>query len=200
MLGINATADTTNRLSVSSPVTLLNHDGSDYQLKMNKASETDTVSLLYQTGFSGCAELGLAGSDDLSIKVSADGSTWTEAMRTDLDTGLVSMPKGLDSEQFVILTGQVAQVTPPSSGGFAMLSSVSENFPQTQASAILCYDVEASPTLKLVWGGTAIESLENTLPKGTSGTVNKVSIAVQNNGDYTSKAVIRQICNTASLG
>ena len=45
-------------------------------------------------------------------------------MRTDLDTGLVSMPKGLDSEQFVVLTGQVAQVTPPSSGGFAMLSSV----------------------------------------------------------------------------
>jgi len=121
-------------------------------------------------------------------------------MRTDLDTGLVSMPKGLDSEQFVVLTGQVAQVTPPSSGGFAMLSSVSENFPQTQASAILCYDVGASPTLQLagaaprlkVWGIRCRRACLELLTRSVS----RFKITVS----YTSKAVIRQICNTASLG
>jgi Protein of unknown function (DUF2793) len=32
LVGVNATADTTNRLSVSSPATLLNHEGTDHQL------------------------------------------------------------------------------------------------------------------------------------------------------------------------
>ena len=39
------------------------------------------VSLLLQSGFSGRAEIGLVGDDDLLIKVSADGSAWTEALR-----------------------------------------------------------------------------------------------------------------------
>jgi hypothetical protein len=37
-LGINATADPTNRLSVSAPATLLNHEGAGHQLKINKAT------------------------------------------------------------------------------------------------------------------------------------------------------------------
>lgn len=60
-LGVNATADTTNRLSVPSPATLLNHEGAGHQLKINKAGITHTASLLYQTGFSRRAEMGLAG-------------------------------------------------------------------------------------------------------------------------------------------
>ena len=48
-LAINgATADTTNRLSLNAPATLLNHDGDGHQLKINKASAGDTASLLYQ--------------------------------------------------------------------------------------------------------------------------------------------------------
>ena len=37
-LGINATADPTNRLSVSAPATLLNHEGAGHQLKINNAA------------------------------------------------------------------------------------------------------------------------------------------------------------------
>ncbi|WP_324615024.1 DUF2793 domain-containing protein [Hyphomicrobium album] len=91
-LGINATADTTNRLAVSSDATLLNHDGDGHQLKINKAEVGDTASLLYQTGFSGRAELGLAGDDDLHFKVSADGATWKEAIVIDRGSGEVSFP------------------------------------------------------------------------------------------------------------
>ncbi|MEP1766937.1 MAG: hypothetical protein ABJJ53_09925 [Sulfitobacter sp.] len=76
-----------NRLSVSAAATLLNHEGAGHQLKLNKAVAADTVSLLYQTAFSGRAEMGLAGDDAFAIKVSADGATWHEALRADPATG-----------------------------------------------------------------------------------------------------------------
>ena len=91
-LGINATADTTNRLSLAADATLLNHDGDGHQLKINKASASNTASLLYQDAFSGRAELGLAGDDDFHFKVSADGATWKEAILINRSTGAVTLP------------------------------------------------------------------------------------------------------------
>ena len=79
-VGVNATADTTNRLAVSAPATLLNHEGAGHQLKLNKAAAMQTASILFQTGFSGRAELGTAGTDTFSFKVSADGSAWASAL------------------------------------------------------------------------------------------------------------------------
>lgn len=86
-LGIGTTADATNRLAVSSPAVLLNHAGAGMQAKLNKNAAGDTVSLLYQTNWSGRAEMGLAGDDDFRIKVSADGSTWRDAVQVDRNTG-----------------------------------------------------------------------------------------------------------------
>ncbi|MEZ5923919.1 MAG: DUF2793 domain-containing protein [Hyphomicrobiaceae bacterium] len=91
-VGVNATADATNRLSVSSPATLLSHEGAGHQLKINKSSASETASLLYQTDFSGRAEMGTAGDDDFHVKVSADGATWHEAIVVDRTTGEVSFP------------------------------------------------------------------------------------------------------------
>ncbi|WP_052951751.1 DUF2793 domain-containing protein [Devosia soli] len=79
-LGINASADTTNRLAVSSPATLLTHAGAGHQLKLNKAAASDTASLLFQANFSGRAEMGLMGDNAWRIKVSADGSAWINAL------------------------------------------------------------------------------------------------------------------------
>jgi hypothetical protein len=76
LVGINTTADTTNRLAVSSAASLFNHAGAGHQLKLNKAADTDTAALLFQTGFSGRAEIGTAGDDTLRFKVSADGNAW----------------------------------------------------------------------------------------------------------------------------
>jgi hypothetical protein len=92
LVGVNATADTTNRLAVASPATLFNHAGSGHQLKVNKSTSADTASLLYQTAFSGRAELGLSGDDNLHVKVSADGTTWWEAIIVDRSTGAVTLP------------------------------------------------------------------------------------------------------------
>ena len=91
-VGINATSDTTNRLSVTSPATLLNHQGGGHQLKINKAGSGDTASLLYQSNWSGRAEMGLAGNDDFSIKVSADGGSFTQALHIDGASGAVTLP------------------------------------------------------------------------------------------------------------
>jgi len=95
-LGINSTTDATNRLSLKSDAVLLSHDdvtpgSGDLQLKLNKSSAANTASLLYQTGYSGRAELGTAGDDKLHIKVSPDGSSWSEALVVDSATGRVGL-------------------------------------------------------------------------------------------------------------
>jgi len=89
LVGVNATADTTNRLSVASPASLFSHEGAGHQLKINKDAAGDTASVLFQTDFSGRAEFGLAGDDDFHVKVSADGSTWHEALVIDRASGAV---------------------------------------------------------------------------------------------------------------
>ena len=89
-VGINATHDSTNRLAVSAPATLLNHEGAGHQLKINKAAAGDTASLLFQTGFGGRAEMGTGGSDDFAVKVSADGAVWTTALSIEAASGLAT--------------------------------------------------------------------------------------------------------------
>lgn len=74
-LGIGASADASNRLAVSSPASLFNNAGAGHQIKVNKASTGDTASLLFQTNWTGHAEMGLAGSNDFAIKVN-DGASW----------------------------------------------------------------------------------------------------------------------------
>jgi hypothetical protein len=93
LLGINTMADATNKLAVRSNAVLMtalaDGDGGtgDIQVKLNKETAGDTASLLYQAGFSGRAELGLTGDDDFHLKVSPDGSSWTEALVIDRTTG-----------------------------------------------------------------------------------------------------------------
>ena len=89
-VGVNASYDAVNRLAVAAAATLLSHEGAGHQLKINKAALGDTASLLYQTNWSGRAEMGLAGNDNWSLKVSPDGSAWTEALVIDKDSGTAS--------------------------------------------------------------------------------------------------------------
>jgi Protein of unknown function (DUF2793) len=92
LVGVNTTADTTNRLAVAAPATLFNHEGGGHQLKVNKAASANTASLLFQTGFAARAEIGTAGDDNLHVKVSDDGTTWKEALIVERATGVVQMP------------------------------------------------------------------------------------------------------------
>ena len=98
-LGVNAAADVTNRVSVAADATLLSHDGSDHRLKVNKAQDTDTASMLFQSGFSGHAEMGLTGGIDFALRVSADGSTFSDALSVDAATGRLAAPAGINLGQ-----------------------------------------------------------------------------------------------------
>lgn len=94
-VGVNAASDTTNRLSVNSDAVLFNHNGSDSRVIVNKSGTTDTASHLFQTGFSGRAEFGLTGSDDFQVKVSSDGTNWTNAFTVNRASGVVTFHQGI---------------------------------------------------------------------------------------------------------
>ncbi|MDS7597844.1 DUF2793 domain-containing protein [Agrobacterium tumefaciens] len=79
-LGIGTDADATNRFALASPASLFTHTNGDHRMTINKAGSADTASLLFQSGWSGRAEMGLAGNDGFSIKTSADGATWQTAL------------------------------------------------------------------------------------------------------------------------
>lgn len=81
MLGVNATADSTNKLTVASAAILFNNIGGDMQVKINKNAAGNKASFLFQTGFSGRAEFGLLGDDNFTLKVSADGSTFFDSLK-----------------------------------------------------------------------------------------------------------------------
>ena len=103
LLGIGTTADGTNPLSAKLNNILFtakyDAEGGDGSLryKMNKETAADTVSLLFQTDYSGRAEIGLIGDDDLLFKVSPDGATWYEALRLDKDNGEATLLDALHS-------------------------------------------------------------------------------------------------------
>ncbi|MBB4658728.1 DUF2793 domain-containing protein [Parvularcula dongshanensis] len=96
--GVNAAADDTNRLTVKSDAILHSHDDAsgqgsgDVRHTLNKAAAGGTASVVFQSDWSGRAEMGLAGEDDFSFKVSADGNAWSTALRIDRATGAVSFP------------------------------------------------------------------------------------------------------------
>jgi hypothetical protein len=63
----------------------------DLRYTLNKEGESETLSLMFQSGWSGRAEIGLAGSDDLSVKTSPDGASWTTALKVDRQTGALDL-------------------------------------------------------------------------------------------------------------
>ncbi len=121
-IGGNTGFNPVNRLSISSPASLFSHAGQGHQMKLNKASETETTSLLFQSDWSGRAEIGLAGSDDLSIKVSADGSTWSDAMIIDRSSGQAALPNGVAVQGPVTLpAGSLARSTLAQGQGLSVI-------------------------------------------------------------------------------
>ncbi|MFC3073687.1 DUF2793 domain-containing protein [Shinella pollutisoli] len=103
-LGIATDADGVNRLAVAAHATLLTHAGAGHQLKVNKAAAGDTASLLFQTDWSGRAEMGLAGNDDFSVKVSPDGAAWKTALRVRAADGFVGI--GTTEARYLLTVGQ----------------------------------------------------------------------------------------------
>lgn len=97
-LGVNASPDATNRLSVKSDAALFSHDdvtpgSGNMRLVVNKNAAGNTASIVFQSGFSGVAEFGLTGTNNFVIKVADDSGTFRDAIVIDRQTGIVSFPQ-----------------------------------------------------------------------------------------------------------
>ena len=97
---------------MAADATLLTHAGSDHRLKVNKAADTDTASLLFQSDFTGHAEMGLTGGTDFALRVSADGTTFTDALSADAATGTLSAPAGIRFGSFTLSDYEEGTWTP----------------------------------------------------------------------------------------
>jgi hypothetical protein len=93
-LGVNTTAAGTDRLAVAADAVLFTHLTGDHRVKVNKGAEANTASLLFQTGFSGRAEMGLTGSDAFAVRVSDDGATFRTALSVVPATGVPDLRLG----------------------------------------------------------------------------------------------------------
>jgi hypothetical protein len=118
-LGLNTEADAANvfaaRLNKALWTALDSEDGGDGDLRFtfNKQTAADVLSLLFQSGWDGRAELGLIGDDDLRLKVSADGETWRDAFSVDRQTGRLWFTQGATRRETAVLTAS-GSWSPPS--------------------------------------------------------------------------------------
>lgn len=107
-LGLGTSADVNNPFAAKVNNALWTarnvSEGGDGDLRytLNKESAGNTLSLLMQSGWSGRAEIGLTGDDDLHVKVSPDGGVWFDAMLFERTSGAAKFNAGL------FLTGDIS--------------------------------------------------------------------------------------------
>lgn len=77
----------------------------DMRLQVSKEGSGDTASVFFASNFSGRAEFGLVESDAFTLKVSSDGSAWSESLVADPATGVVRLPQN-DVAEIVLLADQ----------------------------------------------------------------------------------------------
>lgn len=110
-LGVGTMADSVNpfaaRLNKALWTARYGAEGGDGNLRytMNKEEPSSTLSLLMQSDWSGRAEIGLIGDDDLLVKVSEDGDIWKDAIRIDGQSGAAHFPQTPALEALANLSG-----------------------------------------------------------------------------------------------
>jgi hypothetical protein len=118
------TTDTSNRLVVRASRMLFDAipdsetpGTGDLKVQLSKEAEGNTASLFFSTSYSGRAEFGLVEGDGFALKVSPDGSAWTESLAVDPATGKVRLPEN-DVAEIVLLADQAAYdaLDPPDAG------------------------------------------------------------------------------------
>ena len=117
-LGIGTTADAANpfaaRVNTALWTALEAWAGGtgDLRMTLNKEASGDVLSLLFQSGWGGRAELGLVGDDDLRLKVSADGSSWHDAFVVDRATGRMTHALGAGRRAVTVFSADGSYAVP----------------------------------------------------------------------------------------
>lgn len=130
-LGIGTAPDATNRFAARSEAALFTAIPADeggngnVRLTLNKESGTDSATLIFQSGWSGRAEIGLAGDNDFAFKVSADGIDFTTALVLDGTQGFVRFERmfgsapGFPVVEDGVLTVETSYAVPSPESGTA---------------------------------------------------------------------------------
>lgn len=85
-LGVGASPDANNpfaaKLNSALWTALTTGEGGsgDLRFTLNKEASGNTAAFLFQSGWSGRAEFGLTGSDDFAVKLSSDGSSFSQVL------------------------------------------------------------------------------------------------------------------------
>lgn len=177
-LGVGTTANANTVFAVQGDYSLFNGTPS-HSLAVNRGQNTDTASVIFQTGFTGRAEIGLTGDDNLTIRMSPDGQTWSTASTIDAQGALSS--QSFRSGKITVPADNVTTITPPSNHGILMCTLIWGNNPQADNSAIMAYDVAASPRLVSLATGSSANNLGHLQPTGTSGPDNELNVSVSQN-------------------
>jgi len=90
-LGVNGTADPYNKFLVQSEGVVFNHVGTHQRTTVNKKAPADDAAFSFQTDFSPRALFGLLGTDDFTLKTSADGTSFATGFAVEGATGNVSL-------------------------------------------------------------------------------------------------------------
>lgn len=187
LLGVNATADATNKFAVSSAATLFNHVGNGHQQKINKNASGDTASQLFQTGFSGRGEWGLIGNDHMGLRTSPNGSIFNDAMLASKDDGHMSFPNGIYNGTNTIADDAALAIAVPDgmfNSGVVIIHryDTAGNAPDLSYSAVLFFDAGTSAAVASIYTGTTT-TLTTGILAGTTGADARVTISAHSNGN-----------------
>jgi len=183
-LGLNATATDAQRLAVASETSLFNHDGDSHRLAVNRAAAADTASLVFQTNFSGEAEIGLTGSEGFSLKTSSDGTTFSNRFSAPQYYAGIQSP-AFGSMRVSVEADAAVFIATPATGGIVVLTIVSDTgYPQVGLSGILGYDTGPTPSLITVAKTDRVERHGTSVLDGTFSAVNNIGISAVTGGLY----------------
>lgn len=90
-LGVNTAPDySVNKLSVNSNNLLFATETGDVRVALNKKSQANTSSFIFQNSWVGVVEFGIIGSNDFTLKTSGDGTTWKEVFVVNSKDGTIN--------------------------------------------------------------------------------------------------------------
>ncbi|WP_370173133.1 MULTISPECIES: DUF2793 domain-containing protein [Hyphomonas] len=178
LLGLNMAASPSQRLAVSAASSLFTHEGADHRLLVNRQSEADVASAMFQTGFSGRGEIGLMSDGGLALRTSADGGTWqTRADFPEGEQGLRS--PAYRSGRVDVPYESAVSIPTPASGGFFLIFGSGAGFPQIGHAGIVIFDSGSSLQVNTVWAGSKLNVVGTVPLSGTTGLDDFTNISVQ---------------------
>jgi len=183
-LGLNTSASPNQRLAIASETSLFTHNGESHRIAVNRAANTDTASLIFQTDYSGNAELGLNGADGFSLKTSSDGTNWTERLSTPAGYSGIRAP-AFGSVRIGIANDTTAFIETPATGGILAIIVVSDGaYPTVSHSGLIAYDSGQSPTLVVLAKTNRLEIHGHAVLSGTNSAEGNIGLSAVDGGIY----------------